>query len=285
MWSNLLEYVSIFDADLPYYIGKQMYIGDVLFAHGGSGFVLSAAAMKKVTQHWRTHTAEYNQYTIEQWAGDMVLGKVLKDALVPLVMAFPHFQGDPVSTLDHNITKIDRQPWCFPAITYHHMLKDEIRSLWEFEQEWQRTYPRDVPLRHADVFRGYIYPYLGREINEWDNYSVNPEFSKSMLTREQAHASLEACKFACESSTTCLQFSYRPSRCSTSSEIRLGRKATSQCLAYSTAASKCERMNEMTMEVSEADPGAVSSGWMMDRVADYMIAMDQTCNDHTGWII
>lgn len=110
MWGNLLDYLSQFDAEIPYYIGKQIYISEVLFAHGGSGFALSAPAMRKVTQHWKAHMAEYNQYTIEQRAGDMVLGKALKDVLVPLLWAFPHFQGDPVSTLGHNITKVDRQP-------------------------------------------------------------------------------------------------------------------------------------------------------------------------------
>lgn len=181
VWGNLLDYLSKFNAKIPYYIGKQMYIGEVLFAYGGSGFALSAAAMRKVAENWKAHMAEYNQYTIEQWAGDMGLGKALTDALVPQLWAFPHFQGDPVSTLDHNITKVDRQPWCYPTVTYHHMSEDEIRSLWKFEQEWQRTHPSDS-LRHADVFKGYIRPYLGKERKDWDNYSVNPGFGKKSWT-------------------------------------------------------------------------------------------------------
>lgn len=285
MWSNLLEYLSKFDAEAPYYIGKQMYIGEVLFAHGGSGFALSAAAIRKVTERWRAHMAEYNQYTIEQWAGDMVLGKLLKDVLVPLLWAFPHFQGDPVSTLDHNITKMNRQPWCYPAVTYHHMPKDEIRSLWEFEQEWQRTHPINVPLRHVDIFKAYILPYLGKERKEWDNYSVNPEFSKRVLKDKDAHTSFGACKSACESNAMCLQFSYRTSSCSVSSEIRLGRRAILQCLEYSPAASKCEKMDERNSSPGEESLDAVSSGWIVERLAKYVSAMDQTCNDRMGWII
>ncbi|CAO2648861.1 Nn.00g098100.m01.CDS01 [Neocucurbitaria sp. VM-36] len=285
MWGNLLDYLSKFDAEKPYYIGKQMYIGEVLFAHGGSGFALSAPAMRRVTEHWRAHINEYDRYTIEQWAGDMVLGKALKDALVPLLWAFPHFQGDPVSTLDHNITKIDRQPWCYPAITYHHMPKDEIRSLWEFEQEWQRTHARDVPLRHANVFKGYIYPYLVKERKEWDNYSVNPEFSRNALKDVEAHTSFEACRLACEKNVMCLQFSYRNSMCLVSSEVRLGRRATLQCLEYSTAASKCDKTEGRATEMGEKRRGAVRSGWMVDRVAEYVSTMDQNCNERMGWII
>jgi hypothetical protein len=285
MWGNLLDYLSKFDAETPHYIGKQMYIGEVLFAHGGSGFALSAPAMRRVTEHWRAHMAEYNKYTIEQWAGDMVLGKLLKDVQVPLLLAFPHFQGDPMSTLDHNITKVGRQPWCYPAITYHHMPETEIRSLWEFEQNWQRTHPEDVPLRHADVFKGYIHPYLAKEKKEWDNYSVNPEFSRQVLEDGEAHSSFEACRSACERNATCLQFSYHTSMCLVSNEVRLGRRATLQCLEYSTAASKCNEMEEKVMDMEEESLDAVRSGWVMDRLAKYASAMDQTCNDHMEWIV
>ena len=285
MWGNLLEYLSEFDSERPYYIGKQMFIGEVLFAHGGSGFALSAPAMRRVTEHWRAHIVEYNQYTIEQWAGDMVLGKVLKDVLIPLLWAFPHFQGDPVSTLDHNITKIDRQPWCYPAITYHHMPQEEIRLLWEFEQEWQRVHPKHAPLRHADVFKGYIHPYLEKKRTEWDNYSVNSEFSRHVLEDREAHTSFEACRSACERIAMCLQFSYRTPMCLVSNEVRLGRRATLQCSEYSTAASKCDKMGEGAIDTGEANPGAVRSGWIMDRLVKYVSAMDQTCNNRMGWIV
>ena len=285
MWGNLLDYLSRFDAEKPYYIGKQMYIGDVLFAHGGSGFVLSGAAMRKVTDHWRAHMAAYNQYTTEQWAGDMVLGKVMKDVQIPLLWAFPHFQGDPVATLDHNITKIDRQPWCYPAITYHHMPGDEIQSLWRFEQEWQRTHPGGVVLRHADVFKGYIQPYLGQERKEWDNYSVNRDFTNSVLEGRGAQDSFEACRSACESNAACLQYSHRSSRCLVSSEVRLGRRAISQCLEYSAPASKCDKTDEGMVEMGEGSSGVVSSGWMLERMAKYVSALDQTCNDGKGWIV
>lgn len=113
-----------------------------------------------------------------------------------------------MSTLDHNITKVDRRPWCHHPITYDHMLGDEIRSLWEFKQEWQRTHPKDVLLRHADVFKGYVQPHLSREKKGWDSYSVNPEFSNKVLEGREAHSSFEACRSACESHAKCLQFSY-----------------------------------------------------------------------------
>lgn len=234
--------------------------------------------MRKVVHHWKSHTKDLNQYTIEQWAGDMVLGKALKDAQVSLLWAFPHFQGDPVSTLDHNITKINRQPWCYPAITYHHMAENEIRSLCEFEQEWYRRRPRSAPLRHADVFKGHIYPSLSRERSEWHSYSINTAFSNKVLKGEEMHSSFEACKSACERNTRCLQFSHRTSKCLVSSEVRLGRAFILQCSGYSTAASRCEKMEEPAAMTG----GAVRSGWIVDRLEKYMSTMDQTCDNRIG---
>ena len=145
--------------------------------------------------------------------------------------------------------------------------------------------PANVPLRHADVFKGYIYPHLGKERTEWDNYSVNPEFTKLVLRNEEPHTSFEACRSACEGNAMCLQFSYHTSRCLVSSEVRLGRMATLQCLEYSAAASKCEKMEERMVDMEERSMDVVRSGWMVDRLAKYIDAMDQTCNSHMGWII
>jgi predicted flavoprotein YhiN len=83
-WADLLSYLSRFDASRELYLGKHMYIGDVLFAHWGSGFALSGPAIRKVSAHWRAHMAEYDQFTVENWAGDMVLGEFLSDVDVPL---------------------------------------------------------------------------------------------------------------------------------------------------------------------------------------------------------
>ena len=49
--------------------------------------------MRKGIEQWKAHMVEYNQYTIEQWAGDTVLSTVLKYVHVTLLLAFPHFQG------------------------------------------------------------------------------------------------------------------------------------------------------------------------------------------------
>jgi hypothetical protein len=71
-----------------------MFIGDVLFAHGGSGFVVSRPAMKMIVDFYASHQEEIEKFTHEHWAGDYVLGKVFKDAGVPFTNSWPIFQGD-----------------------------------------------------------------------------------------------------------------------------------------------------------------------------------------------
>lgn len=137
-WNNLLDYLSTFDPDKPYYIGKHLYINDIEFGYGGAGFVLSNPAVRKVTEQRSVRVRDYEDFTATHWVGDCALGKIMEDIKVPLHRAFPHFQGDSPATLDPAITKIDRDAWCYPAITYHHVSPSEIEELWKFEQAWYK---------------------------------------------------------------------------------------------------------------------------------------------------
>jgi hypothetical protein len=268
MWTNLLAYLSHFDASHDLYLGKHMYLGEVLFAHGGSGFVLSAPAVRKVVAHWRAYTTEYESYTVGNWAGDMVLGKVLKDVGIPLFSAFPHFQGDAVWALDHSSSVrvgsglVERKPWCYAPITYHHMSPRDIGNQWAMEQEWRRN-GKEVML-HRDVFTEFVAPKLKARLDYWDNLSMKAEPGNM--------TSLDECRDACEARETCLQYRYATEKCFTSDEIRWGEDAWKVCVEYSAAAGKCVRWNEWV----EPDVN-IRSGWMMDRLPHYIAERDSLC--------
>ena len=272
VWQNLLQYLDQFDASKDFYIGKHMFIGDVLFAHGGSGFIISNPAMRKVTERRNTNLAEYDEYTASSWAGDMVLGKALKDVDIPLFWAWPHFQGDPISSLDQNVAKVERKPWCYAPITYHHMHSEEIHDLWLFEQTRQLQGPSE--LLHRDMFKEYILPKLVPRIENWDNLCMDPT--------PNVQDSREKCHRACETDGSCLQYSYAGGRCSKSSAVRYGNQANSQCLEYSVAASKCVRWQD---EIYGG--GGIQSGWMVERLARYVEDMDRECHGevHDAWVI
>ncbi|KAI1356689.1 glycosyltransferase family 31 protein [Xylaria sp. FL0043] len=287
MWSNLLEYLSHFDASKPWYIGKHMYASGVLFAHGGSGFALSKPALQKVSKHWREKKPEIEQATLKGWAGDMILGKALSDVGVPMFWAYPHMQGDSLTGLDWSVEKLERVAWCYAATTFHHMSPDEITTLWQFEQTWQRRNPNGAPLRFRDIFNNLIRHRLRAERSGWDNMSIGTEYSDEVLSKmsqndldnlslveQNAHTSFEMCQTACRQEPRCIQFSFIPGTCSVSNQLRLGRASDTQCLEYSNAAGKCVK------EVAATGVGddIVRSGWIMDRLDGYSYWLDEFCD-------
>ncbi|GAP83506.1 putative glycosyltransferase family 31 protein [Rosellinia necatrix] len=288
MWANMLEYLRRFDAGRAWYLGKHMYASGVLFAHGGSGFVLSRPALQRVSAHWRAHRAEIEQATLKGWAGDMILGKAMKDAGVDMFWAYPHLQGDSLTALDWAVEKLERPAWCYAPATFHHMDADEVAALWQFEQTWHRRHPGGgAPPRFRDLFHGLVRPRLRAERAGWDNVSVGREYSDEALARlsqadvdnlslveQNAHASFDMCEATCRQQPRCIQFSFLPGKCSVSDELRLGRTSDAQCLEYSNAAGKCVKEAASTGEADDI----VRSGWIMDRVPGYVDWLDESCD-------
>lgn len=280
LWQNMLRYLARFDAAQPHYLGKHMYINDVFFGHGGSGFVLSRPAAEMVSARWRAHTAEYDEYTQTEWAGDAILGKALRDAGVDMFSSFPHLQGDSLTTVDWNVSKLGREPWCYAPTTFHHMNRSEFRELWTFEQAWLSEYGSQGPApRFRDVFRSLVLPKLKPGIDDWDNLSTGMDF------REMVLGSSQHCRAACESIPTCLQFSYNKGACFISSQLKLGHPVESGCLEYSNAEGKC--ITRRGEDDTTSQGAGVSSGWIMSRVAAYVNDLDRSCEDKDGsdWIV
>ncbi|KAI4622729.1 uncharacterized protein J4E87_006296 [Alternaria ethzedia] len=253
-WNNLLEFLSNFDDSKSYYIGKHLFINEVEFAYGGAGFALSTPAARKVSAQRSPRISEYEDFTKTHWVGDCALGKVLEDVNIPLHRAFPHFQGDSPATLDPATSKIDRDLWCYPAVTYHHVSPTEIQELWSFEQDWYNRHP--ILLRHRDIFMELVRPKIGPSVTAWDNMSADKEYNAhdhSAVANElerNAWKSFEHCHTLCEEQDDCMQFSFNEGSCAISNSFKLG----------------------------YAKPGArIRSGWMLDRVDDLFRSLEEQC--------
>ncbi|EEP77722.1 predicted protein [Uncinocarpus reesii 1704] len=134
VWSNLLAWLAMLDATKSYYLGTQMRLGSLVFGYGGSGFVLSNSAMKKFSNYRASRTAELDDYTASQWAGDAVLGKTMADAGIPLTYSWPMLQTARIWNLDHF-----GDLWCYPVVSYHHMTPGDVEIMWRFDQQWSRN--------------------------------------------------------------------------------------------------------------------------------------------------
>lgn len=136
VWANLVAWLSRLDPEEPLYLGTETQIGDVLFAHGGSGFIISHKAMEMVSKQRASNITEYDLYTDQEWAGDMVLGKVLKDAGVDLTFTWPLLQNARLGEIEPLTNSFYRQPWCFPVVGFHHLSPTDVEDMWKFDQDW-----------------------------------------------------------------------------------------------------------------------------------------------------
>jgi hypothetical protein len=136
VWPNLAAWLSRLDSSIPYYLGTETQIGNVVFAHGGSGFILSNRAMRMVSDFRTTRVAELDRLVDRHWAGDCVLGKVLADAGVGLTYSWPMLQNARLGETESLNEVFYRYPWCYPVIDFHHLTVDEIWELFRFDQDW-----------------------------------------------------------------------------------------------------------------------------------------------------
>lgn len=118
-------------------MGSQVLIGDLEFAHGGSGYLVSSTALKRIVEYSTARQKDLEKFTEEQWAGDAVAGDTFKQADAALTRTWPIIQGDRPGEFpwanDHGE---DRPLWCFPSMTWHHMSAVDVEEMWHLEQRW-----------------------------------------------------------------------------------------------------------------------------------------------------
>lgn len=136
-WWNMVAWLDNFDPVKKLYLGEQMQIGDVVFAYGGTGYVLSNPAIRKALKYRKANMEAVEQFTRDEWAGDMILGWMLAQAGVELSWSWPNLQGQLPNDSDYFGAGWDRRQWCYAAVSYHHMKAEDIEQLDHFERHWE----------------------------------------------------------------------------------------------------------------------------------------------------
>ncbi|KAJ5121579.1 uncharacterized protein N7515_009540 [Penicillium bovifimosum] len=222
IWPNLLGWLANFDPEDRLYLGNQMQIGTALFAHGGSGFVLSHAAIHAVADFHQLHTDEWDEITNREWAGDCVLGMALAAAGVGLTWSWPHVTTQSVWEQDMLHENYGKKPWCHAPFTFHHMTPADVDRFWEFEQQWFERTNSNV-LTYSDIFRNLIRPTLADNLDNWDNFADIGE-GKEDYHGPTTPASIVACADYCAADPECVQYRLTPdSRCTTSKTVLRGK--------------------------------------------------------------
>lgn len=102
-------------------------------------------------------------------------------------------------------------------------------------------------LRHKDIFRSLVLPKIRSRYDDWDNLSDTEQGSGG--------GSFEECRQTCNNDPKCIQFSLTGRTCRTSTAIKLGHQHVATAAAQE----------------------QVVSGWMVERVQEFVKRMDASC--------
>lgn len=143
VWDNLFRFLENLDASQPFYIGSPSPGGrkndeKSYFAYGGSGFILSQAAVRKLLHRKAGRDGDYLEGSLSQrWedrvrhdcCGDSVLGWALLHVGVRVSGFWPMMNPYPLERLPYSSGH-----WCQPVLTLHKTQPEEMVKLWRWEQ-------------------------------------------------------------------------------------------------------------------------------------------------------
>lgn len=250
LMGNLIPYLRNLDHTQKLYFGSPTWVGDINFAHGGTGYIISHAAVQTVVENNPDIGKQYESTAKDNCCGDAVLAKCLRDHDIHLIWAYPNFQGEPPYRME-----FAKERMCAPLLTLHHMLPRDIGEFWEWER---KTAQKGEYLLWADAFNFFVDPYLEETRKHWDNMGgdrgeivdIDTAFpvQESYQSRPSA---FDRCRQTCIDKVDCVQFRVRKEECKISTNLMLGWK----------------------VPVSNKEHEEYKSGWLMDRVAEMKKAM------------
>lgn len=234
---NLLRIVKDLDPETPLYTGYEVGAGDLVFAQGGAGYLISNAAVKLFNDEFEDGGKErWEEETARASYGDGMVGFAMNNIGVPF-SGLPQgriFQDNPIAMYPEW-----EQMWCQPAISWHHLESLEVKQIWEWERHFLETSGNAV-IRFKDTFEGLVEPKIrkGHEAG-WDNMIggkvLLPLRDKSTDEERKPWEGLEelkvdptvswdACEKACELDHGCLSWHFGPGKCNLGNNVRLGKK-------------------------------------------------------------
>ncbi|EPS36711.1 hypothetical protein H072_9737 [Dactylellina haptotyla CBS 200.50] len=240
-WNSLNRWLlKNYDHNKPWYMGSVNILGSTLFGHGGSGVVVSQAAMR-MTFSDPFDPADYDDMAIATCCGDGLLADVmLKKGVKIWEEQNGRFQGEQTYAIRHEPSN-----WCEPIFTLHHLKPHEVSML----HEWEKTLDPSKTIVYRDLYEQFVHKELAETKTDWDNMSEDVKIDHATLIKEFAEdervlrdgkgqPNLEsACKLKCEAWKECFQWQVNDKQCVNNSKVRLGQKKS-----------------------------GVVSGWLMDRV-------------------
>jgi Fringe-like len=128
IWSSLVEWLAKLDPTKESYLGSLSFINNLPFGHGGSGMLMSGAAMRNFVVHHNGTAGRWDYKIHKECCADWVLAQILKEYGMKLMNSWPTIQGESQSTIPFDGTR-----WCQPLVTMHHVSPFEAQQMGDFE--------------------------------------------------------------------------------------------------------------------------------------------------------
>lgn len=221
IWPSLFEFLSLLNPDKKSYIGSAniLLATGNQFMHGGTGILLSRAAMKERFEERKDGLAAFNAHAAELCCGDAVLGMAMTDAGIEGRRAFEAFFHG--SHIQNMAFKEDRV--CQVMLSFHHITPAAMRFLHE------RLHGRGI-MTWADVFLRVAPSTLEKpeltERHDWDFIQSGDDGDKTAVQFGDER-SAEICRYTCEQNgPVCLGWSFdrMTEKCLLSSKLTPGKK-------------------------------------------------------------
>lgn len=229
---GLLQLLKRLDPREAIYTGSPVSYGPGLFAHGGSGVVISREAMRQLfgdpedTARIDEIVAHSANAALDTCCGDILVAQMLKEVAnismtCPFGMNLGH--SDPFQGNSFRDTRATVDSWCIPSYTWHHMTAREIEQLFAYEQ----THVGNRELQYWEVYQDFIAPFVVSERKGWNSGAASRDLSEEgLMEREPFRSALEMygkelsplsnkddCKKLCEIVDMCFVWSWWEGAC------------------------------------------------------------------------
>ncbi|KAF2090064.1 glycosyltransferase family 31 protein, partial [Saccharata proteae CBS 121410] len=228
-WENMLGFLAQLDGADELYLGHGIDAGlegHAPFAYGGSGYVLSAGAMRAMMRGEEEAFGEPGTHAFGrdmrgECCGDAVLGDVLAEKGIGLRGYWPLINGQ---SLEDLVLGGDGGLWCEPVLSLHHLAEWEMESLWHWTTTSNEAKPN--PLLYTNLLH-YLLPRFNASDHDWQNNNRQPiphVYDIVPDDDDDVSSTAHACEALCRANDHCFhwQFDDDNKRCSISRSIQLG---------------------------------------------------------------
>jgi len=187
IWPNLVKWLKGYDSTKPLYLGSVVMVGDIMFAHGGTGYVISNAAMNKLLGPERTGLASsWDLRLRNECCGDYALALALKEHGVSVTGVEPYMNGKKPSTFQYG-----PDLWCHAVVTMHHLVPHDVNNIWRYERRRERVLANpNETTTFSEFYFHFMEPQLTETREDWDNFSEQEVYTepKNQVEKEKEQA-------------------------------------------------------------------------------------------------